>query len=60
MTRYCGFRFRPGGGTDLGFDTTSNFVTVVRDRDASKTDVPDNYAVIQVDQVNGRVRTYRP
>ncbi|GAT35456.1 Verru_Chthon cassette protein D [Terrimicrobium sacchariphilum] len=59
-TKYCGFRFRPGGGTDLGFDTTSNFVTVVRDRDAAKTDVPDNYAVIQVDQVNGRIRTYRP
>lgn len=59
-TRYCGFRFRSGGGTDLNFNSTSNFVTVVHDRDAEASVAPVNYAVIQVDPVNGRIRTYRP
>jgi uncharacterized protein (TIGR02596 family) len=59
-TKYCGFRFRPGGGTDLNFNSSSNFVTVVQDRDASVATAPANYAVIQVDPVNGRTRTYRP
>jgi uncharacterized protein (TIGR02596 family) len=59
-TKYCGFRFRAGGGTDLNFNTSSNFVTVVHDHDASVTSAPANYAVVQVDPVNGRVRTYRP
>ena len=60
LTRYCGFRFRAGGGSDLGFNTSSNFVTVVRDQDASATVAPANYVVVQVDSVNGRVRSYRP
>jgi uncharacterized protein (TIGR02596 family) len=59
-TTYCGFRFRAGGGTDLNFNSSSNFVTVVRDRDAAMTTAPANYAVIQVDPVNGRIRTFRP
>lgn len=59
-TRYCGFRFRSGGGTDLSFNSSSNFVTVVQDKDAAVTTAPKNYAVIQVDPVNGRIRTYRP
>jgi uncharacterized protein (TIGR02596 family) len=59
-TKYCGFRFRSGGGTDLNFNSTSNFVTVVRDFDAAAATVPANYSVIQVDPVNGRIRTYRP
>lgn len=59
-TKYCGFRFRSGGGTDLNFNSSSNFVTVVHDRDAAVTVAPANYAVIQVDPVNGRTRTYRP
>jgi uncharacterized protein (TIGR02596 family) len=60
LTKYCGFRFRAGGGTDLSFNTSSNFVTVVHDHDAAATVAPANYAVVQVDPVNGRVRTYRP
>jgi len=60
LTKYCGFRFRPGGGTDLNFNSPSNFVTVVSDPDAAATTSPANYAVIQVDPVNGRIRTYRP
>lgn len=59
-TKYCGFRFRAGGGTDLTFNSSSNFVTVVRDRDASVTTAPANYAVIQVDPVTGRTHSYRP
>lgn len=59
-TRYCGFRFRAGGGTDLSFNTISNFVTVVYDHDATASTAPANYAVVQVDPVNGRVRSYRP
>jgi len=59
-TKYCGFRFRSGGGTDLNFNSTSNFVTVVQDHDAAASTAPANYSVIQVDPVNGRIRTYRP
>jgi len=60
LTKYCGFRFRSGGGTDLTFNSTANFLTVVPDRDSARTDAPANYTVVQVDPVNGRVRTYRP
>lgn len=60
LTKYCGFRFRAGGGTDLNFNSTSNFVTIVQDKDASVSTAPANYAVVQVDPVNGRTRTYRP
>lgn len=59
-TKYCGFRFRAGGGTDLNFNTSSNFVTVVQNHDAAVSTAPANYAVVQVDPVNGRIRTYRP
>ncbi len=58
--KYCGFRFRPGGSTDLSFDSSANFVTVVQIKDASSTTVPANYMTVQVDPVNGRTRTYRP
>lgn len=60
LTTYCGFRFRAGGGSDLGFNTSSNFVTIVQDRDGTAAVAPANYVVVQVDSVNGRVRTYRP
>lgn len=59
-TKFTGFRFRPGGATDLPFHSSSNFVTVVRESDASATAPPANFAVIQLDPVNGRVRTFRP
>ena len=59
-TKYCGFRFRSGGGTDLNFNSTNNFVTIVQSRDSTATTAPTNYAVVQVDPVNGRTRTYRP
>ena len=60
LTKYCGFRFRSGGGTDLNFNTSSNFVTVVHVCDSTGTIAPANYAVVQVDPVNGRVSVYRP
>jgi uncharacterized protein (TIGR02596 family) len=59
-TKYCGFRFRSSGSTDLNFNSSSNFVTVLQNKDAPASGVPANYAVVQVDPVNGRVRTYRP
>jgi uncharacterized protein (TIGR02596 family) len=59
-TKYCGFRFRPGGGTDLNFNSTSNYLTVLRGTEADATTAPANCAIIQVDPVNGHVRTYRP
>ncbi|CAN5496575.1 hypothetical protein BH09VER1_BH09VER1_42920 [soil metagenome] len=59
-TKYCGFRFRSGGGTDLNFNSASNFITIVNEKDAAAGTAPANYAVIQVDPVNGRSHTYRP
>lgn len=58
--KYCGFRFRAGGGTDLPFNSTDNFVTVVYDHDNAGSELPKNYCIVQVDPINGRVRTYRP
>lgn len=58
--KYCGFRFRAGGSTDLIVNSTNNYLTVVLGRDASNASLPTNYAVVQVDPVNGRARTYRP
>lgn len=60
LAKYCGFRFRPGGGTDLNFNSTSNFVMVVPNSGGAATVAPPNYYVVQVDPVNGRTRSYRP
>ena len=58
-TTYCAFRFRPGGGTDLGYDSTDNYLSIIAASDADKT-TPPNYSAVQVDPVNGRIRIYRP
>lgn len=57
---YMGFRFKAGGRTDLPYNALNAFVTVVATRDAQKTSLPDNYCIVQVDPVSGRVNTYRP
>lgn len=59
-TTYCGFRFRASGGTDLNFDSISNYVMVGQSRDATANAAPANYMAIQVDPLNGRTKTYRP
>jgi uncharacterized protein (TIGR02596 family) len=60
MTKYCGYRFRPGGETDLPFNSSDNFLTVVQNKDAAATAAPPNFYVVQVDPVNGRTRSFRP
>lgn len=60
MLTFCGFRFRPEGGTDLTFNSTNNFLTVVYARDAGTSVTPANYCAVQIDPVTGRVKTYRP
>ncbi|MFA7344849.1 MAG: Verru_Chthon cassette protein D [Terrimicrobiaceae bacterium] len=57
---YCGFRFKPGGGTDLPFNATNAFLTVVYARDGGATALPPNHCIIQIDPVSGRAKTYRP
>jgi uncharacterized protein (TIGR02596 family) len=59
-TKFCGFRFRASGRTDLNFNSANDYVTVVRGADAEATAAPPNCAIVQVDPVNGHVRTYRP
>jgi len=57
---YCGFRFRAGGGTDLGFHSTNNFLSVVYAKDGAVSRPPSNYGAVQVDSLTGRVNTFRP
>lgn len=57
---YCGFRFRAGGGTDLDFPSTNNFLSVVYAKDSAATRPPANYGAVQVDSLTGRVNTFRP
>ncbi|XHR29726.1 MAG: Verru_Chthon cassette protein D [Chthoniobacteraceae bacterium] len=58
--KYCGFRFRAGGMTDLAYDSTSNYVTITSLRECGNTSLPVNYCIVQVDPLSGRTRTYRP
>lgn len=60
MLSYSGFRFKAGGGTDLPFNATNAFVSVVHARDAGTAALPTNYCIMQIDPVNGRTRIYRP
>jgi len=53
------FQFRASGRTSLADMTALCFVTVVNERDASSS-APANFATIQVDPFNGRVRILRP
>lgn len=57
---YCGFRFKSGGGTDLPFNTTNAFLTVVYARNSGASALPTNYCIVQIDPVSGRSKTYRP
>ena len=57
---FSGFRFKSAGGTDLPFDTTNAYLTVVYSRDSGATALPTNYCIIQIDPVTGRTKTYRP
>jgi len=57
---YRGFRFKAGGRTDLPYNASNAFLTVVATRDADKTSLPENYSLVQVDPVSGRVKTFRP
>lgn len=57
---YRGFRFKAGGRTDLPYNASNAFLTVVAARDAGKSALPDNYCLVQIDPVSGRVKTYRP
>jgi len=59
-TKYCGYRFRAGGQTDLPFNATNTFVTVIQNQDVLAAATPKNFFVVQVDPVNGRTRTFRP
>lgn len=57
---YRGFRFKAGGRTDLPYNASNAFLTVVATREAGKTSLPNNYCLVQVDPVSGRVKSYRP
>jgi uncharacterized protein (TIGR02596 family) len=55
---YNSFRFRPDGSTDLS--VSSNwYVTIVRERDAANTTLPNNFITIKLDAFNGNVSFYR-
>ncbi|MEZ0299659.1 MAG: Verru_Chthon cassette protein D [Candidatus Methylacidiphilales bacterium] len=58
--KYCGFRFRAGGRTDLPFDATNAFLTIAPARHSADTVLPANYCIVQIDPVTGRAKTYRP
>lgn len=60
MLSYSGFRFKSGGGTDLPFNATNAFISIVYARDAGSATLPTNYCIVQIDPVNGRAKTYRP
>jgi hypothetical protein len=54
---YNSFRFRPDGSTDLV--STNWYVTIVRERDAANTTLPNNFITIKLDAFNGNVSFYR-
>ena len=57
---YYDFHFRPGGGTDLPFNSINNFVTLTYTRYATNSTLPANYCIVQIDPADGRVKAYRP
>jgi len=61
---WIAFYFRPDGGTDVSLPSTStdNFatMTVVSASSLKDNKLPDNYATLTIDPVNGRFRVYRP
>jgi hypothetical protein len=63
--KYQFIRFKPGGGTDLGINGTSNndkwFLTIKSANSPVSAKRPaDNYVTAMLDPVSGRVRTFRP
>lgn len=56
-TDYTGFRFRPGGTTDL--DPGQEWFVTLREKTAQQSP-PANYATFLINPDNGVVRTYRP
>ena len=57
---YNSFRFRPDGSTDLNVSSSSQwYVTIVRERDAANTTLPNNFITIKLDAFNGNVSFYR-
>ncbi len=56
---YNSFKFRPDGSTDLP-PSSRWYATLVRDREATNTTLPPNYITIQIDPLNGNVRSFRP
>ncbi len=61
---WVAFYFRPDGGTDvsLPLNSTENFatMTVVSAVGLKNDQLPDNYATLTIDPVNGRFRVFRP
>lgn len=63
--QYAYFQFRPDGSTDMpatiGTQNAKWFLTLhsINNNDALTTP-PPNFVTIQIDPVNGKVRTYRP
>lgn len=58
--KYLAFRFRADGSTDLAAVPGYTVTIVRKDDPVSSSGLPSNFATIQLDPVNGRVRTYRP
>lgn len=55
---YVCFRFRPNGRTDLA--DTSSVTIASRTAPIAANQLPKNFVTLQIDPVNGSVRTYRP
>ncbi len=55
---YRGFRFRSGGNTEPDLTTTNNTL-LLRNAVPGQPD-PDNFIVVEISPVNGRVTTYQP
>lgn len=54
-------RFRPDGSAEVPSAAASNFLTLRPARlDDPLTELPPNYAVIQISSTNGHIKTYRP
>ena len=57
--RHAFFQFRPDGSTNLPGNQQWT-VTVIPEKDASRTELPPNFSSIVIDPLNGRLRTLSP
>ncbi len=55
---YLSFRFRPNGHTDLA--KSSRFTIAWETASIAANNLPSNYITLQIDAVNGSVRSYQP